>query len=425
MTKGSFRFVHAADLHLDTPFEGLRKLAPDVAQMLRDASLDAFDNLVQLVLDVEAKFLLLAGDLYDGIERGIRAQLRFHRGLERLSAHGIHVFIVHGNHDPLQGWSAIKQWPELVTVFPAHRLEQVPVVENGELLATIYGISYAGAETAENLALRFKRGSAPGLHIGLLHADMTPAQEHSRYSPCSAADLQAAAMDYWALGHQHLRQIVHSGSPWICYPGNLQGRSPKPSELGPKGAFVVEVQDSQVAAVDFRPCDAIRFVPLDFDISECQELNELRQNLIRRSEALQQEHQGRGLILRARLQGRGPLHQELRHPSAAGDLLLALREESAGSASLLWWESIADSSHPLLDLQAVDARQDFAAELLSLVRQYLQQEPAQLSFVDQKLRRVLPNRIWRLLPLLESELAKPELFEQAGLLALELLEEEL
>lgn len=108
---GTFRFVHAADLHLDTPFEGIGRVAPQIAEALRDASLNAWDALVRLTIDRDAAFLLLAGDIYDGAERGVRAQLRFVRGLERLAEHRIQTFIVHGNHDPLDGWSAIRKWP--------------------------------------------------------------------------------------------------------------------------------------------------------------------------------------------------------------------------------------------------------------------------------------------------------------------------
>src|SRR5690242_8646941 len=145
-----FRFIHAADLHLDTPFEGLARTSPEVAAALRDASLAAFDALVELTLREQAAFLVIAGDLYDGAERGVRAQLRFLRGLERLSAAGVHVLMVHGNHDPLGGWSAIRAWPAGVHVFPSDAVEAVTVERDGEPLATVHGISYATRDPGEN-----------------------------------------------------------------------------------------------------------------------------------------------------------------------------------------------------------------------------------------------------------------------------------
>ena len=108
---GRFRFIHAADLHLDTPFQGVAGPAPEVATALYEASLQAWDNVVDLAIEREAAFVLIAGDIYDGADRGVRAQLRFLAGLKRLDEAGIRSFVVHGNHDPLDGWSAIREWP--------------------------------------------------------------------------------------------------------------------------------------------------------------------------------------------------------------------------------------------------------------------------------------------------------------------------
>src|SRR4051794_940456 len=147
----AFRFVHAADLHLDTPFEGLGRTSPEVAAALRDASLAAFDALVDLALREQAAFLVIAGDVYDGAERGVRAQLRFLRGLERLSGAGVEVLVAHGNHDPLDGWSAIRAWPAGVHVFGCNVVESVAVEREGAVLATVHGISYARRDPGENL----------------------------------------------------------------------------------------------------------------------------------------------------------------------------------------------------------------------------------------------------------------------------------
>ena len=117
-----FRFVHAADLHLDTPFVGVGQSDPSVQEALREASVEACEGLVELTLEQEAAFLLLAGDIYDG-RHGLRAQMRFLRGVDRLSEQGVDVFVVHGNHDPLDGWSAVRNWPKHVTVFGSDGVE--------------------------------------------------------------------------------------------------------------------------------------------------------------------------------------------------------------------------------------------------------------------------------------------------------------
>ena len=282
----AFCFIHAADLHLDTPFEGVAGMSVAVAERLRDASLEAFDGMVRLAIDRRAAFVLLAGDLYDGAERGVRAQLRFLRGLGVLSAAGIPVFIVHGNHDPVGGWPGVREWPPGVTVFGSEQVEVVPVTRDGVVLARVYGISYGHREVTENLALRFRREEGPGLHIGLLHCNVGDDPAHGRYSPCALSDLERAGMDYWALGHVHKRQILREGGPWVVYPGNTQGRSPKPSERGAKGACVVLVEGGEIRSVEHVDLDRVRFVALEVDVAGVADLGALRARLAAEVDAL-------------------------------------------------------------------------------------------------------------------------------------------
>src|SRR5262249_45763005 len=106
----SFSFIHAADLHLDTPFQGIGKINPALQQKLRDASLATFDNLIRAAISRKVDFVVLAGDIYDGAERGVRAQARFLSGLKELDRNGIPCFFIHGNHDPVEeGWSALRR----------------------------------------------------------------------------------------------------------------------------------------------------------------------------------------------------------------------------------------------------------------------------------------------------------------------------
>lgn len=87
----SFSFAHVADLHLDTPFSGLASLNDDLAMRLNNASLDAWERVVQAALHHGVDFVVIAGDVYDSDTASVRAQPRFKRGLERLSAAGIPV----------------------------------------------------------------------------------------------------------------------------------------------------------------------------------------------------------------------------------------------------------------------------------------------------------------------------------------------
>ncbi|RDD62068.1 metallophosphoesterase family protein [Ferruginivarius sediminum] len=392
-----FTFVHAADLHLDTPFDGLSRLGDEVPARLRDASLRAWDNLVEETLRVEAAFLVLAGDIYDGPERGLRAQLRFRDGLRRLSEAGVRIFMVHGNHDPVEeGWSAIAEWPEAVTVFPTDEVRGEPVIRDGRRIATIYGISYARRETTDNLARLFPTETPDGFSLGLLHCNVGNNAEHAAYSPCSLDDLRAAAIDYWALGHIHQYSAISEGSPWAVYAGALQGRSPKPSETGPKGAVVVEVEEGKVRDLKFRPLDVFRFETRALDIGGVSDMAGLHDALQELGAEVADTSEGRQMILRAKLEGRGPVHLELRRAQEAlPDLLRELREAGGGGDGV-WWDRLIDRTAPPIDKEAIRQRGDFSAELLMRADALLADSDALEAFIarhcrpgDRRLRGLL------------------------------------
>jgi len=366
-----FRFIHAADLHLDTPFQGIGRTAPHVADALRDASLDAWDALVNLAIDREVAFLLLAGDVYDGPERGVRAQLRFVRGLEALAAHSIETFIVYGNHDPLDGWSAIRRWPPGVVIFPGDTVQSAPVERDGARLATIHGISYPRRDVTENLALRFTRGPEPGLHVGLLHCNVGPRPGHAAYSPCTVEDLRRTGMDYWALGHVHRLEIVSELDPLVVYPGNLQGRSAHAGEQGAKGAILLDCDDSGVTVLDFVALDRVRFLDVEIDTTTLTDLPSLHAALTNHAVQLREAHAGRALILRPVLRGRSALHLDLQVSGGVDDLVRELRREADGHTPLLWWETPRDCTAPMLNRQAIVDRGDLSSELIARVDRLL------------------------------------------------------
>ncbi len=415
-----FTFVHAADLHLDTPFHGIGQVSERIADALRDASLEAFDALVDLTLREDARFLLLAGDLYDGATRGIRAQHRFLKGIERLSARGVETFIVHGNHDPLSGWSAIKAWPAGVTVFGPQQVESRTVILDGQPCATIHGISYAHAAVTENLSQRYRRGPEGGIQIGLLHANVGQNGDHAAYSPCTLDELKAAGMDYWALGHIHRRQVL-ARAPWVVYPGNLQGRSPKPSERGAKGALVVTVSNGIIQEPRFEALDRIRFMSLEIDLSEMEDVATLQRALMGRAEELQAQQDGRDLILRATLRGRGALYSELRHPGRLDEILDVLRQEGDRPGGFLWWEDLRNDAAPPLEREKLLLQGSLTSELLRLQDERSADPSRVAQFLNNRLDQL--SRFKSLLPTL-SEAEQEALLREAEALALDLLEQE-
>jgi len=380
----AFCFVHAGDLHLDAPFTGLRRVDREVADLLVDASLAAFDALVQLTIDRGAAFLLLAGGVYDGPRSGIRAQVALRRGLERLGRAGIATFLVLGDRDPAAGgWSAIQTWPPHVTVFGADRTAAVTVARGGEPIATVHGLSHARPGATPNLVRRFARTGGPGLHIGLLHADLDGAPG-SGASPCTLDDLRGAGLDYWALGHAHRARVLapEGDGPWVVEPGTLQGRGPAPAERGPKGAMVVTVDGTRVSPPEFVALDAVRLDTAVVDVTPLADLAEVTDALAAAGGELRASAGGRPVLASATLVGTGPVAAELRRPHADRALLDRLREgpeqELARRATmlsthqdadpgppLLWWERVTDATDRDRDLTALRQRGDLPAAVLA------------------------------------------------------------
>lgn len=356
-----FRFIHASDLHLDTPFLGIEQVDGDLARRLRDASLDALSRIVDKAIEVEAAFVVFAGDLYDGVERGVRAQLRFKASLSRLASHGIQSFVAHGNHDPEAGrWTAIRKWPDGVTVFPPESVLSVPVRLGDSLLATVHGISYGSRREADNLARRFERPTDGGVHIGVLHCSVDRHPGHANYSPCSLDDLRSRRMTYWALGHVHRRAVL-SEEPWIVYSGNTQGRSIHAGERGKKGATIVEIEAGAVRSIEFFPTDTARFVQVSIDISAADDLAGIADLLRAEAETLTEEHDGVDLLLRARLTGRSRLHRDVKSPLQRAEILEALRDLSA---QRVWWLDLENHAGPELDLEQIRLNRDLRAAVL-------------------------------------------------------------
>ena len=233
----SFRFLHCSDLHIDSPFKGLSLVQPSLAEKLRNSTHQSFQNIVKLALQEKVEAVLIAGDIYDGSDRSLQAQLKFRRELQKLSDVGIDTFIVHGNHDPLDGWAASLEWPERVHVFSSTQVECHPVKKNGVVKANIYGISYSQRDVRENLAQKFDSNNSEGFAIGLLHANAGSQAGHANYAPCSLYDLVSRKMDYWALGHIHRFQILRESNPAVVYSGNTQARHMR--ETGDKGCCLV------------------------------------------------------------------------------------------------------------------------------------------------------------------------------------------
>src|SRR5215510_2553760 len=268
----SLRFIHAADLHLDSPFRGLANTSTKLRDELQAATLGAFERIVDHTIQSKADFLVLAGDLYDSKDRSLRALVAFRRQMERLAERDISVYIVHGNHDPLNGWGSEFQLPPNVTTFSG-KAGTEPVIRRGKEIARVTGISYARERVTENLASHMKPDSDSPYSVGLLHANVGGQTGHADYSPVTLDELVSLGFDYWALGHVHTRSVLASKPSTVVYPGNPQGRNPR--EAGPRGCLQVDVDTHGRAHLEFIDTSIARWTHLQLSIANLNTIDQL------------------------------------------------------------------------------------------------------------------------------------------------------
>ena len=358
----TLRFVHAADLHLDSPFTGIRATAPEnVAQALYSATFDSYKNIVDLCISERVDALLVAGDIYDGADRSLRAQRAFIDGLRSLDSASIRSFVCHGNHDPLDGWEARLEYPTGCHRFGAD-FQAIPVFTDEPDRALVYGISYPTRDVYENLVSRLGRVDERAFTIGLLHANVGGNADHALYAPCSLDDLARSGIDYWALGHVHTRQILRERAPTVVYPGNSQGRHP--NETGARGVYLVEVDDNGSISLDFRPTDTVRWERAGIDISALETEQDLLNEIDDAMQNLADIAEGRSVVTRMTLTGRGELNRFLRQPGQVDDLLAVVNDQWAVRLPFVWCERIEDETAAAIDHDAMRTGEDFLAEVL-------------------------------------------------------------
>lgn len=360
----SFSFIHTADLHLDSPFSGLRQVDGEIGDVLKDATFRAFDNVVELALKNKVDFLLVAGDVYDAADRSLRAQLKFADGLKKLAVAGIRSFVCHGNHDPLDGWSASLHWPGEVHIFGPH-LESVSMPVGGEDVISIHGISYPQSHVDDSFGRGFKRQGSQPFQIGLFHCSVGSDPAHETYALRTLSELVAANLDYWALGHVHTHRVLMDGHPFVAYPGTTQGRHIR--EPGPRGCLLVQVDGQGAVNARFEPVDCVRWSSSALQIDDLETEGDLVEALERTCDEIGDEAQGRPTIARITLSGRGGLHFMLRKPQMVEDLTERLRLKGLELTPPVVVEQIQVQTNNPIDLDFRRKSADFLGEVLRLV----------------------------------------------------------
>lgn len=366
-----FSFIHTADLHLDSPFRGISEVHEKIGLELTEATFRTFNKMIDLCIEKQVDFLLITGDIYDGADRSLRAQLLFRDGLKRLSESGIKAYIVHGNHDPLDGWSANLDWPKNVHIFKGKSVEKVLVEKDGEEMAQIYGISFHNREIKTNLTNKFPKISQSKkalFTIGMLHCNVGTNTGHEPYAPCTLQDLITRNFDYWALGHVHKKAIINEDNPLVIYPGNPQGLHPK--ETGARGCFLVNVNENGEPTAEFIEIGFIKWFEEELSIDFLYTEQELISKIHNYIENIREEAGERSSVCRIILTGRSALHSSIARKGVLDDILRDIREDEEGEKQFVWIESIEDNTNPEIDRKSLLERKDFIGDLVRLFEEF-------------------------------------------------------
>lgn len=374
------KFIHAADLHIDSPLRGLEAYEGAPADQLRGATREAFANVVTLALEESVDFLIVAGDLFDGKWPDMRTGLWTASQFRRLDREGISVYLVRGNHDAESRVRRSVSWPENVHEFSVRKPQTLQLESLG---VALHGQGFAKQECQDDLAANYPEAVKDCFNIGVLHTSLTGSSEHDTYAPTREDVLVGRGYDYWALGHVHQRSVPPIRTdPYIAFCGNAQGRHIR--ETGEKGCLLVTVEDGEIASVDFRATDVARWhlaeVTLESSDSVTDVLAKANDDLI----TCHESSDGRLCAVRLVLRGACAAHRSLISKAERQEFLAELRNQANSLHDEVWLEKVdIDTSLPI-DWDVLRQGSDLLGDLLRDV-ETIDADPEQLSQLNSEL----------------------------------------
>jgi len=305
MSKSAFKFIHAADIHLDSPLQRLDRYEGVPVEAFRRSTRRAFENLIDLARSESVAFVLIAGDLFDGDWKDYNSGLYLVSQMNRLKDAGIPVFITAGNHDAAGTITKSLRFPDNVVVMSSKHpetqcLDEYPVA--------VHGQSFSMPAVKTDLSKNYPKPVDGHYNIGLLHTCATGREGHEPYAPCSLEGLQSKGYHYWALGHVHGYEVL-SENPHIIFCGNTQGRHVR--ESGAKGCVLVTVEDSLETTHEFRSLDVVRWEIALVDVEGAEDAYAIIDRVGKELEVLSTRNMGHQMAIRVEIIGKTPAHDEI------------------------------------------------------------------------------------------------------------------
>jgi DNA repair exonuclease SbcCD nuclease subunit len=368
------KFLHAADIHLDTPLQGLVNYPGAPVHEIRNATRRAFEKVLAAAAAEKVDFLVIAGDVYDIGLKSFESALFFNKQMANLKEAGIPVYLIYGNHDAAS--KLIKQLrpPDNVHIL---RHNEPQTIVNEELGIAVHGQSFPTPEVVDDLAANYPAPLRDLFNIGVLHTNLSGFSDHANYAPCTLEELKNKGYQYWALGHVHNRHVLCE-DPYIVYPGNTQGRHGK--EQGEKSSELVTVSDAGSVSLERVPTSVVPWMQIEIDASDCATADDVYEKVQTGLQAQFPSSNDRVSALRVRIYGPTEAHGALsRDPEQVRNEVITTANECGNG--LLWIERVQLSTLPRLDRKALLDRDDPVGEIIRMVTK-LREEPSTVAKWD-------------------------------------------
>ncbi len=383
----SIRFIHSGDIHLGAPFKGLRSLSEAWSQKLYNAIPEAYECLVDTCINREVDFLLLAGDVFDTETVSYAHYHRFLDGLRKLDSHNIPVYICAGNHDPYANWVSIfPDLPDCVHFFPSEEAGYEVFNKNDQPLAYICSRGFTNQPSHNDIAEGITRYKAQvktcvqaPFAIGMLHTGFTI---DARKAPCSLATLEAADMDYWALGHIHQMLQYTPENPRIAYSGCIQGRDVK--ETGPRGCLEVTLIENEKPQLEFIQLARVQWDYIAVDVSDAVSISDVVSFCINAMFDTNRTSLCEEMIVRITLEGISVLHTQLTQTHLLEEIRIAINE----SVPTFYCDSLVDNTQAPRGMYSIQNSELFETLIFTQAEKKL----AQTSQTASKLQKLCADK---------------------------------
>ena len=382
-------FLHAADLHLDSPLTNLEPYEGAPIDQIQEATRAAFDNLVEVALSQGVDLVLLAGDLFDGDWHDHQTGLFFVSRVARLTDAGVEVVVARGNHDAASRITRTLRWSSRVHELPT---DAAATLRFERLGIAVHGQGYATPAVADDLAAAYPDPVPGWLNIGLLHTALDDASRHPGSAPTELQVLLDKGYDYWALGHAHRRQVLHR-EPWVVYAGNLQGR--RIEESGPKGCTKVIADGGRIQSVEPVALDVLRWLEVRVDVTGLTEPSEVLEQIEAHLATAAEASDGRLVVARVIVEGHVDWAVEVALRVNDPGFVKRVRSTQIASTGRVWVEGVRVEAPPLIDFSELAERDDPLGDLLRWMREIDDAQAAEILTEVQDLAEVLPPQLVR------------------------------